>query len=121
MSPGPASIASLRRPLRKAAIETWIRETPCNASRWKCPHVAAAESPLNCAAKAGPSTTRKVHRLMREDNLLCVRRRKFVVTTDSNYGRKIYPNMARSMVLTAMDSSGSPTSPASGYAKSSYS
>ncbi|MBM3724210.1 MAG: transposase, partial [Acidobacteria bacterium] len=27
---------------------------------------------------------KRVHRLMREDNLLCVRKRKFVVTTDSN-------------------------------------
>ena len=26
---------------------------------------------------------KRVHRLMREDNLLCVRKRKFVVTTDS--------------------------------------
>src|SRR5581483_3800512 len=40
---------------------------------------------------------------MREDNLLCVRRRKFVVTTDSNHGRKVYPNLARNMVLTATD------------------
>ena len=44
-----------------------------------------------------------VHRLMREDNLLCVRRRKFVVTTDSNHKRKVYPNLARDMVLTAPD------------------
>jgi hypothetical protein len=40
---------------------------------------------------------------MREDNLLCVRRRKFVVTTDSNHTRKIYPNLARNMILTATD------------------
>src|SRR5258708_13860271 len=40
---------------------------------------------------------------MREDNLLCVRRRKFVVTTDSNHGRKVYPNLARQMVLTDVD------------------
>src|SRR6202051_2995894 len=46
---------------------------------------------------------KRVHRLMREDNLLCVRRRKFVVTTDSNHGRKIYPNLARSMILTGTD------------------
>lgn len=46
---------------------------------------------------------KKVHRLMREDNLLCVRRRKFVVTTDSKHGRKIYPNLAREMTLTALD------------------
>ena len=35
---------------------------------------------------------KRVYRLLREDNLLCVRRRKFVVTTDSNHDRKIYPN-----------------------------
>ena len=44
-----------------------------------------------------------VYRLMREDNLLCVRKRKFVVTTDSNHQRRIYPNLARDMVLTAPD------------------
>ena len=46
---------------------------------------------------------KRVYRLMREDNLLCVRRRKFVVTTDSNHARKVYPNLARSMILTATD------------------
>jgi putative transposase len=43
---------------------------------------------------------KRVYRLMREDNLLCVRRRKFVVTTDSNHTRKVYPNLARNMILT---------------------
>jgi putative transposase len=46
---------------------------------------------------------KRVHRLLREDNLLCVRKRKFVVTTDSNHGRKVYPNLARDLVLTGMD------------------
>ena len=46
---------------------------------------------------------KRVYRLMREDNLLCVRRRKFVVTTDSNHGRGIYPNLAPNMILTATD------------------
>ena len=45
----------------------------------------------------------RVRRLMCEDNLLCVRKRKFVVTTDSSHGRKIYPNLARHMILTATD------------------
>lgn len=44
-----------------------------------------------------------VYRLMREDNLLCVRKRKFVVTTDSNHTRKVYPNLAAGMLLTAPD------------------
>jgi len=46
---------------------------------------------------------KRVHRIMREDNLLCLRKRKFVTTTDSNHGRKVYPNLAREMVLTGMD------------------
>ncbi len=46
---------------------------------------------------------KRVYRLMSEDNLLCVRKRKFVVTTDSNHGRKIYPNLAATMVLTGLD------------------
>ena len=44
---------------------------------------------------------KRVYRLMREDNLLCVRKRKFLVTTDSNHPRRIYPNLARDMILTA--------------------
>jgi putative transposase len=46
---------------------------------------------------------KRVYRLMREDNLLCVRKRKFVVTTNSNHGRKVWPNLAGSMVLTNVD------------------
>src|SRR5918996_4770196 len=37
---------------------------------------------------------KRVYRILREDNLLCVRKRKFIVTTDSNHGRKVYPNLA---------------------------
>ena len=46
---------------------------------------------------------KRVYRLMREDNLLCVRRRKFVVTTDSNHSRRIYLNLARGLVLTGVN------------------
>ena len=46
---------------------------------------------------------KRVYRLMREDNLLCLRRRKFVVTTDSNHGLPVYPNLAREMALTGLD------------------
>ena len=46
---------------------------------------------------------KRVYRLMREDNLLCVRKRKFVVTTDSHHYRKVYPNLAGEMVLTGID------------------
>jgi putative transposase len=47
---------------------------------------------------------KRVRRLMQEDNLLCMRKRKFIVTTtDSNHGRKVYPNLARGMVLTGIN------------------
>jgi transposase InsO family protein len=46
---------------------------------------------------------KKVYRLLREDNLLCVRKRKFVVTTDSNHGLHVYANLAAGMVLTGVD------------------
>jgi putative transposase len=42
---------------------------------------------------------KRVYRLMREDNLLCLRRRKFVVTTNSAHPLPIYPNLARSLTL----------------------
>jgi putative transposase len=43
---------------------------------------------------------KRVRRLMREDNLLCLRRRSFVRTTDSRHGFTVYPNLAGAMVLT---------------------
>lgn len=46
---------------------------------------------------------KRVYRIMREDNLLCLRRRKFVVTTDSNHRRPVYPNLVREMVVTGID------------------
>jgi putative transposase len=46
---------------------------------------------------------KRVYRLMREDNLLCLRKRKFVITTDSDHGLPVYPNLAREMVLMGLD------------------
>jgi putative transposase len=46
---------------------------------------------------------KRVYRLMREDNLRCVRRCKFLVTTDSNHTRTVYPNLARDLVVTGVN------------------
>ena len=46
---------------------------------------------------------KRVERIMREDNLLCVRRRKFVRTTDSNHQLPIYQNLTRGLELTGID------------------
>jgi len=43
---------------------------------------------------------KRVLRLLREDNLLCLRRRPFVVTTNSQHKLTIYPNLARDLVLS---------------------
>src|SRR5262245_15266650 len=42
-------------------------------------------------------------RMMREDNLLCVRRRRFVITTDSRHNLPIYPNLTGQVVPTAIN------------------
>ena len=47
---------------------------------------------------------KRVLRLMRTDNLLCLRRRAFVpATTDSRHGWRVVPNLARGMALTGLD------------------
>jgi putative transposase len=45
----------------------------------------------------------KVRSIMRTDNLLAVRRRKFVATTDGNHRFWVYPNLAESLVLSGID------------------
>jgi putative transposase len=40
---------------------------------------------------------KRVLRLLREDNLLCLRQRAFVRTTDSRHNLRVYPNLARDL------------------------
>ena len=46
---------------------------------------------------------KRILRMMREDNLLCVRRRAFVVTTDSRHNLPVYPNLARELTPSAVN------------------
>ncbi|HVI10412.1 MAG TPA: IS3 family transposase [Candidatus Binatia bacterium] len=46
---------------------------------------------------------KRVLRMLRRDNLLALRRRRFVVTTDSNHKFEVYLNLARRMKLTGID------------------
>src|SRR5712664_4767879 len=46
---------------------------------------------------------KRVARLMAEDNLLCLRRRRFVVTSDSRHDLRVYLNLAARMDLTGID------------------
>ncbi len=46
---------------------------------------------------------KRVHRIRREDNLVCLRRRKFVVTTNSHHPHPVYPNLAADLDITAVN------------------
>ena len=46
---------------------------------------------------------KRVLRMMRKDNLLALRRRRFMVTTNSNHKFEVYLNLARRMKLSGMD------------------
>jgi putative transposase len=51
-----------------------------------------------------PVNHKRVYRIMREDNLLCLRKRKFAaITTDSNHHRPISPNLAKKMAPTGLN------------------
>jgi len=46
---------------------------------------------------------KRVLRLMRQDNLLCLRHKAFVVTTDSRHDLPVYPNLARDLVPSGVN------------------
>jgi len=46
---------------------------------------------------------KKVLRMMRKDNLLAVRKRRFVLTTESNHFLPVYPNLAGRLQVSGVD------------------
>ena len=85
-----AADMDLRDQIQKIALE-W----PCYGSRRITAELKARQWDVN---------RKRVQRIMREDNLLCVTKRRFVVpTTDSAHGLPVYPNRAAAMVLTGVD------------------
>ena len=46
---------------------------------------------------------KRVERIMREDNLLAIRYRKFMATTDSKHEHPVYLNLAKRMELTGIN------------------
>jgi len=46
---------------------------------------------------------KRVLRLMRQDNLLCLRKRRFVLTTDSCHPYGVFPNLTKGLPLTAIN------------------
>jgi putative transposase len=87
--PGPDRDMELRDAIQKIAVE------------W--PSYGRPRITAELRRRGWAVNPKRVRRLMREDNLLCVGKRRFVVTTDSHHGRKIYPNLAQNMILTGTD------------------
>jgi len=46
---------------------------------------------------------KRVRRILRQDNLLSIRRRRFVLTTDSRHPYFVYPNLAADLQLTGIN------------------
>jgi len=46
---------------------------------------------------------KRVYGLMKEDNLLCVKRLFRPVTTDSNHSLRVYPNLAKNLEVTGLN------------------
>jgi putative transposase len=85
-----AADMDLRDRIQKIALE-W----PAYGSRRIAAELKARQWDVN---------RKRVQRLMREDNLLCVVKRRFVVpTTDSAHACKVYPNRTTGMLLTGVD------------------
>lgn len=54
-------------------------------------------------AEGVPVNRKRVARIMRDDNLLAIRHRSFVPTTDSGHGHAVYLNMAKRMEVTGIN------------------
>jgi putative transposase len=88
VKPGPADL-DLRDQMHKIALQ-W----PSYGSRRVTQELKARGWKVN---------RKRVQRLMREDNLLCLVKRKFVLTTNSAHGLTVYANLAGSMSLSEVD------------------
>lgn len=87
--PGPDADIDLRDAIQRIALE------------W--PSYGRPRITAELRRRGWTVNPKRVYRILRKDNLLCVRKRKFIVTTDSSHDRKVYPNLARDMVLTGVD------------------
>jgi putative transposase len=88
-APGPDPDMGLRDAIQKIAVE------------W--PSYGRPRMTKELRERGWKVNRKRIQRLMREDNLLCLRQRKFVVTTNSHHNLRVYPNLAGKMTLTGID------------------
>ena len=89
-------------PVSPAAADLLLRQEIRKIAR-QWPAYGSRRMSYELKARGWEVNRKRVQRVMREENLLCVRKKKFVVTTDSGHGLKTYPNLAASMILTGVD------------------
>jgi putative transposase len=88
-APRPDPDAELRDHIQRIALE------------WPCYGYRRITAELQ---RQGVAANRKrVLRLMRADNLLCLRKRSFIRTTDSGHGLSVYPNLVPELTLTGVN------------------
>lgn len=91
-----------RAPRQSMPVEMAVRDQMQKvALEWPC--YGYRRITLELQKRGFAVNHKRVLRLMREDNLLCVRRRGFVVTTDSRHHLPVYPNLARGMTPAAVN------------------
>lgn len=91
----------LRRPQAKQASMDLRSQIQRIALRWPAYGYRRVHAEL--LRQGWTVNHKRILRWMRVDNLLCLRRRKFILTTDSKHGLPIYPNLAGGMALTGID------------------
>jgi transposase InsO family protein len=71
------------------------------ATQW--PSYGSRRIAQELKARGWTVNRKRVQRIMRQDNLLCLVKRKFVVTTDSAHPLTVYPNLAGQMKLDGIN------------------
>lgn len=88
-APSPDLDAELRDQIQHVALD-W----PCYGYR----RITAA-----LRRRGVRANHKRVLRPMREDNLLCLRKRSFIRTTDSRHGLAVYPNLVPELALISIN------------------
>jgi putative transposase len=88
---------------RRRPVVSRVMEMRGDLHRLALEFPAYGYRPMTVALQnAGWNTNRKqVLHWMRTDNLLALRRKRFVITTDSRHGLRVYPNLAKDLPPTA--------------------
>ena len=88
---------------RQARVATMDLRSALQAVALEMPAYGYRRMTVELRQRGWQVNHKRVLRLMREDNLLCLRRRRFVRTTDSDHALPVYENLAAKMKLTGVD------------------